>query len=347
MKSNSKWNWLVALTAVAILSFCATGTAHAWGPLAQSAIAQAAQSADGMPPITATRNFVLETTMPKVFEYTRQSYANLSYDYSDILRDNVVGMTDYCQALAWGASQTAEKTGDSLFFHRISQNTYTRWVNELQADALLFCIDSPYYGTAVAEVAVMPKLVSDSSADYVAIFGGDAFGGNEAILAAYFQAHVLVGELAIVDSPIFQANANRQLDADNWVIAMDKSVANVAEYVVNNTKAQTAGNWLVGDASDYGAQLLGNIGSLLVATGDASIANQSHLGVYSYRVGLNTERVNEITVAYLYGASRNLSEHPILRRMAMTLYNLMTEDALGFNYAGPVPPEFGQYSLAE
>jgi hypothetical protein len=347
MKRNSKWNWLMALTAVAILSFFAAGNSYAWGPLAQSAIAQVVQRADGMPPATASRNFVIETTMPKVFEYTSQSYANLSYDYTDVMIDNLHGMNDYCQALAWGVSQTAEKTGDNVFFHRNSPNAYARWLNELLCEALLTSIESPYQGTGLAEVAVMAKLVSDTSADYTAIFGGDSFSGQEAILAASLQANVLVGELAVVDSPIFQGNAKRIIDVNNWVIAMDKSVADAVEYAVNSTQAASVGNWMVGDASDYGAQLLGRIGSLLVATGDASIAAQHNQGLYSYRVSLNTDRVNEITVQYLFNISRDLDEHPILRHMASSLHNLMTEDTLDFSFVGQKPAGFGQHSFTE
>jgi hypothetical protein len=347
MKRNNKLNWLVVLSVVAIFSFFSTGSVQAWGPLAQSAIAQAVQDADGVPPATASRNFVIETTMPKAFEFTDQSYAKMSYDFTDIMSDHMQGYTDYCQVLAWGASQTAEKTGDHLFFQPTCRDTYERWVKELLCDALLFCVESPYYGTAVAEVAVMPKLMGDSSGEYVAVFGGDAISGSDAILAAHFQAHVLVGEMALVESPVFQDNAKRLINTGNWTIAMDRSVENAVEYVINSTQAASSSNWMVGDASDFGSQLLGKLGSLLVATGNASIANQSHLGVYSYRVGLNTDQVNEITVGFLYAVARNLGEHPVMRNMARSLYNLMTEDVLDFSHAGPLPASFGEQSWAE
>ncbi len=327
MKRNNKLNWLVVLSVVAIFSFFSTGSVQAWGPLAQSAIAQAVQDADGVPPATASRNFVIETTMPKAFEFTDQSYAKESYDFTDIMSDHQQGMTDYCQVLAWGASQTAEKTGDHLFFQPTSRDTYERWVNELLCDALLFCVESPYHGTAVAEVAVMPKLVSDSSIEYAVSYGSNdqIFSGMDVILAAHFHAHVLVGEMAVVGSPIFQDNARRLINTRDWNIAMDRSVENAVEYVINSTQAASGSNWMVGDASDYGSQLLGRLGNLLVATGDASIANQSHLGVYSYRVGLNSDQVTVITVQFLHDVARNLGEHPVTRNMARSLYNLMTE----------------------
>lgn len=337
MKRNNKWNWLVALTAIAIFSIFCTGNAQAWGPLAQTAIAQAAQSAEGMPPITETHNFAIETTMPKAFEYTNEAYANLSYDFTDIMADNVQGWTDYCQVLAWGAAQTAEKTGDALFLHRISENTLERWINELLCDSLLYCVDSPYYDSGLAEVAVMPKLVSDSTAEYTAIFGGDPISGLDTVLAANFQAHVLLGELAIIDSEIFQHNAKTTINVNDWINAMDSSVENVVEYVVNSTQPQTSSNWLASEATYWGAQLLGKIGTLLVATGDASISNRHQMGVYSYRVSLTTPRVNEITVTFLYNVSRNLNENLIVRQMARSLYNLMTEDVFTFSEAGPVP----------
>ena len=327
MKRNNKLNWLVVLSVVAIFSFFSTGSVQAWGPLAQSAIAQAVQDADGVPPATASRNFVIETTMPKAFEFTDLAYAKESYDFTDIMSDHLQGMTDYCQVLAWGASQTAEKTGDRLFFQPTSRDTCERWVNELLCDALLFCVESPYHGTAVAEVAVMPKLVSDSSIEYAISYGSNdqIISGMEVILAAHFQAHVLVGEMAVVGSPVFQDNARRLINTGDWTIAMDRSVENAVEYVINSTQAASGSNWMVGDASDYGSQLLGRLGNLLVATGDASIANQSHLGVYSYRVGLNSDQVTVITVQFLHDVARNLGEHPVTRNMARSLYNLMTE----------------------
>ena len=265
--------------------------------------------------------------MPKAFEFTDQSYAKESYDFTDIMSDHLQGMTDYCQVLAWGASQTAEKTGDRLFFQPTSRDTYERWVNELLCDALLFCVESPYHGTAVAEVAVMPKLVSDSSIEYAVSYGSNdqIISGIDVILAAHFQAHVLVGEMAVVGSPIFQDNARRLINTRDWNIAMDRSVENAVEYVINSTQAASGSNWVVGDASDYGSQLLGRLGNLLVATGDASIANQSHLGVYSYRVGLNSDQVTVITVQFLHDVARNLGEHPVTRNMARSLYDLMTE----------------------
>lgn len=348
MKCISKLNWMVALTAVAIFSFFATGNAYAWGPLAQSSIAQAAQNADGMPPATDNRNFVMETTMPKVFEYTGQSYATVSYDYTDIMGDNLHGINDFCQMLAWGSAQTAEKTGDNLFFHQISQTSYDRWINELLSDALLFCIESPYHGTARAEVAVSPKLVSDTTTLYTAIYGGEYIGGRDTILAAYNQALVLVGELAIIDSPVFQQNARTMLDTSDWVIAMDKSVVNVVEYAVNSTQAQSSGNWVVGEGSEYGSRLLSKLGALLVATADAQIAPRNNMGIYSYRVCLNSARVNEITMTYLYSLARNLHEHPIIRQLARSLYDLMDEDTFGSGYVGPVPPgEFGARTFSE
>ncbi len=347
MKNKSKWNWLVVLTAVAIFSIFSTGNSIAWGPLAQSAIAQVVQDADGLPPAALSRNFVIETTMPKAFEFTNLAYAKESYDYTEIMADHLQGMTQYCQLLAWGASQTAEKTGDNQFFIPNSRDTYERWVNELLCDALLYCVDSPYYGTAVATVAVMPKLVSDSAVEYTAIYGGTPFSGQEAILSASFQAHVLIGELAIVDSDIFQGNARRLINTNDWLLAMDNSVENAVEFVINSTQAASGSNWFVGNASEYGAQLLGKIGSLLVATGDASIVNQNNLGVYSYRAALNTDRVNGITIEYLYNVSRNLNEHPIMRRMAHHLHSLMTEDLPDFSYGGPVQPGFGPQSWAE
>lgn len=347
MKNKSKWNWLVVLTAVAIFSIFSTGSTMAWGPLAQSAIAQAVQDADGVPPAALSRNFVIETTMPKVFEFTDLSYAKESYDYTDIMSDHLSGMTDYCQLLAWGASQTAEKTGDNQFFIPNSRDTYERWVNELLCDALLYCVDSPYAGTAVATVAVMPKLVSDSSAEYTAIYGGTSFSGQETILRAHFEAHVLIGELALVDSTIFQGNALRLIDKNAWVLAMDNSVESAVEFVINSTQAASGSGWFVGNASEYGAQLLGKIGSLLVATGDASIVNLNQQGVYSYRARLNTDQVNGITIEYLYNVSRNLNEHPIMRRMAHHLHSLMTEDLPDFSYGGPVQHGFGPQSWAE
>lgn len=347
MKRNSKWNWLVALTAIAIFSIFSAGDAQAWGPLSHSAIAQAAQDTEGMPQTTHGPNFVSESTMPKVFEYTDQSYAKLSYDFTDIMADNVQGMTDYCQVLSWGASQTAEKVGDEQFLHDISRDTFERWVNELLCDSLLLSIESPYYGTGSAEVAVMPKLVSDATVEYTDSFEGAPISGMETVLAAHFQAHVLLGELAVINNENFQKNARRAIDTAAWVNAMDQSVAAAVEYVITSTQPQTGTNWMVGDASQWGSLLLGKIGSLLVATGDGSIANQHSLGIYSYRVDLTTERVNEITVTFLHNVSRNLSEHPIVRQMAVTLYNLMTEPEFGFSYGGEAPPSFGPYSLAE
>lgn len=346
MKRNSKWNWLVTLTAIAIFSMFSTGNVQAWGPLCQTAIAQAAQHADGMPQITGTRNFVLESSMPKVFEYTDQSYANLSYDFTEVMADNVQGMTDFCQVLAWGSAQTAEKTGDALFLQVISANTLDRWVNELLCDSLLYSIESPFLGTAVAEVAVMPKLVSDATVEYTDTFGGEAIGGADAVLAAHFQAHVLIGEQAILDSVIFQNNAKALINGNDWTIAMNKSVENVVDYVISSTQPQTGANWLVSDASHWGTQLLGKIGSLLVATGDAAIANQHSMGVYSYRVDLLTDRVNEITLNYLYNVRRNMGENLTMRQLAGRLYDLMTEDVIEFGGGGAIP-ELGPFSLAE
>lgn len=321
---NRKWNWLVTLTAIAIFSFFSTGTVQAWGPLAQSAIAQAASEVDGMPPITANRNFVIEATMPKVFEYTDHAYAKLSYDFTDIMADNVHGMTDYCQMLAWGASQSAEKTGDAVFFHRISANSFERWVNELFSEALLFAIDSPYYNTARSEVAVQPKLVSDTSIEYTDAFGGDSIRGLETVEAAYFQAVTLIGELAIIDNENFQANAKRNLNTSLWMVAMASSVDSAAEFAMESTQAQTSNNWFVANANDYGARLLNKIGSILLATGDAAVSGNHQTGVYYYRSQLVSPRVNEITLSFLHDTAFDLDEDPIMRHLAVTLYDLMT-----------------------
>jgi hypothetical protein len=328
---NKKMNWLVTLTAIVIFSFFSTGTVQAWGPLAQSAIAQAASDADGMPPITANRNFVIEATMPKVFEYTDHAYAKLSYDFTDIMADNVHGMTDYCQMLSWGASQSAEKTGDFVFFHRISVNTFERWVNELFSDALLFAIDSPYYNTARSEVAVMPKLVSDTSVEYTDAFGGDSIRGLETVGAAYYQSFVLIGEMAVINNENFQANAKRNLNTAQWMMAMGSSVDSAVEFVIDSTQAQTSNNWFVSNANDYGARLLHKIGSILVATGDAAVSGHHQVGVYYYRSQLVSPRVNEITLDFLYGVSRDLDEDPIMRHLAVTLYDLMTINEIDFS----------------
>lgn len=333
MKSNSKWNWMVALTAVAIFTFAA-GNALAWGPLAQSAIANATQDAPGMPMAATSPFFVIETTMPKVFEFTDSSYANLSYDYTDIMMDHLAGPNQFCQALAWGSALTAEKTGDDQLFHDISANSYERWFNELMCDAILHNTYTPYQGTTVAQVAVMPKLVSDSAAEYVSIYGGDPISGSEAIIGAHFQANVLIGELAVFTSDTFTTNAGKAIDSADLIVAMDESVENAVDYVLNSTQAATQSDWLVGDASAYGAHLLGKIGTILVATGDAAIAAQTHQGIYYYRVDLVTDRVNEITTTFLADLSRDLGEDPIMRYMARTLLDLMTQEAgneLDFN----------------
>jgi len=323
MKSNSKWNWMVALAVVAIFTFT-TGNALAWGPLAQSAIANEVQNTQGVPMATSSPFFVIESTMPKVFEYSDSSYANLSYDYTDIMMDNLHGPNHFCQALAWGTAVTAEKTGDENLFYNISANTYERWFHELMCDAILRDGDTNYQ--TIAQVAVMPKLVSDASDQYVAIYGGDAIGGLDAVLSAHFQANVLIGELAVFTSEAFNTNSKQIINSADLVLAMDKSVENAVDFVINSTQAGTQSDWLVGDASAYGSQLLGKIGNLLVATGDAVIASQNSQGIYYYRVDLASARVNEITTTFLANLARDLREDPIMRYMARTLLDLMTEE---------------------
>jgi len=324
MKSNSKWNWLVVFSAVAVFSFLVTGNVHAWGPFSQNAIAQTAQQAPGVPAAIGNDLFVYESTMPKAYENTDQDYAATSYNFSDFLFNNLQGMTEYCQALSWGSAQTAEKAGDYLFFNDNSYDNLDRWFNELFCDALLLCVESPYYGMSTNTTAVLPKMVSDASIVYAKEYGDPPFSGIQAVLNAHDYAFVMVGEMVVIEDPQFQANAQHQININDWRSAMNGSVNSCVEYLVNSTQAQSEPVFIPQDVDNLGAVLLSKIGSFLVATGDAAIAAQRELGVYHYRMDLSTSRCNVLTIEFLRETSENEEEDPTMRLMAGRLLELMT-----------------------
>jgi hypothetical protein len=326
MKRKRFIECLYPLALFVVLGLIACNPVSAWGPFSHGVIAGAAAETRGMPSAAMGPDYIHQVTTPKALEYTELSYAEFSYNFSQTLISLAGSDDDMTQALAWGSFQTAERSGDSQLFHTLSQNTYQRWLDEILCDALLFSwVDSRWHGLVDnAGVAVRPKLVSDASGVYTAQFGGMPFGGLEALTRTHFQATVMVGEMAVIQNPLVHWRAITRIDIADWDRAMEHSVAAVADYAINGTRGGENNNWMVGNAQDYGSQLLGKLGSTLVATGDATISVSSRDGVWSYRFELTTDRVNEITVTFLGNVARNLDEHPTIRFLARSLYNMMT-----------------------
>ena len=331
MTRNIDISQVVLLVALLLITTMVSLPAAAWGPNAQAVIAEESAMAVGQPKGTGSPEFVSTTVMAKAFEYTDRAYVKLDPMFTVTMGKFGGSGTTLPQILAWGTAQVSEASGDRALFNS-APSPWERWLLELMVDANLMNGSwEPDYShiTGAQGVSCRTELLAGTSKVYCQGRKFSApFSPAHALARAELRALGMIAEQVVIADPDFQVNAARAVPPRVYRPALDASVAAVASYLAfghggGGQNADEAHSFPVWDAP---LTLMGKLGNILVASGDAVLERTDIDGVTSFRIAIITNRCNSIARDFLEFTANNPDEDPTIRQLARMLLDAMQPD---------------------
>jgi len=326
-KIETKHLFLVAT--LFLITALASLPVAAWGPYAQAVIAEGAAEALGSPKGTGTPDFVDTVVTPKGFEYTDRAYVKLDPAFTMTMNKLGGSGPGLTQVLAWGTAQVSEATGDRGLFDS-AESPWERWLLELMVDAsLMHGAWEPDYSHILRSqgVACRTALLAGTTKVYCQNRKGKApFSSIYACQRAELRALAMLADQVIIADEQFQANSFRLAPPYLYSEALNDSVAAAVSFIVFGHGEPNPGGIVPRSISDAPLQLMGKLGSILIANDDAFVGFTETDGVARFSIGILTERCNSIARTFLQDTADNVDEDPTMRLLAEMLVAAMSPD---------------------